>query len=137
MQISVSKALAVNTWPKPKPSLSTSWLTVPCPCSIRKNNLLAPKFPNTTILNTSRHSSNGLQLERKLPYLLKTCSVLCTPVYIQKNEGQNRGAACPWLSKKSVRVVKGSQLSQPYLQFLLSYRAFLGLRRSYNTSIFQ
>lgn len=75
MQISASKALAVNAWPKPKPSLSTSWLTAPCPCSIRKNNLLAPEFPNTTILNMSRHSSNCLQLERKFPYLLTTCSV--------------------------------------------------------------
>lgn len=75
MQISASKALDVNAWPKPKPSLSTSWLTAPCPCSIRKNNLLVPEFHNTTILNMSRHSSNGLQLERNLPYLLTTCNV--------------------------------------------------------------
>lgn len=75
MQISASKALDVNAWPKPKPSLSTSWLTALCPCSIRKNNLLVPEFHNTTILNMSRHSSNGLQLERNLPYLLTTCSV--------------------------------------------------------------
>lgn len=102
MQISVSKALAVNAWPKPKPSLSTSWLTAPCPCSIRKNNLLAPKFSNTTILNTSRHSSNGLQLERKLPYLLTTCSVsllLCTHGKLKVKREEQHAHGCQEISQ--------------------------------------
>lgn len=38
-------------------------------------NLSAPEFPNRTILNISRHSSNGLQLEKKLPYLPTTRSI--------------------------------------------------------------
>jgi len=77
MQISGPKTLAVKAWPKPKPSLSIFWLTALCPCSTRKKsfNLFAPKFPNRTTLTMNKHSSKGLQLERKLPYLPTICSV--------------------------------------------------------------
>lgn len=60
-------------------------------------NLLAPEFPNRTILNTSRHSSNGLQLERKLPYLPTTCSVsppLSTHGKLKVKTGKQRAHDC-------------------------------------------
>lgn len=74
-------------------------------------NLLAPKLPSRKILNMSRHSSNGLQLERMLPYLPTTCSVLpplCTHGKLKVKTNEQHAHDC---LTNHLEVGRGSDLT--------------------------
>lgn len=112
MQISAPKALAVNTWPEPKLSLSVSSLTARCPCSIQ------PFGPQILQQNNTEHKQvffKKFETGKQASLSAQNMSCFTIPVYTWKTEGQNSQAMYPQLSYKSVRVAKEGQIccSQP------------------------
>lgn len=111
MQISTPKALAVNAWPKPKPSLSIFWLTATCPCSIRKN--VSTFRPPNSLIEQYWILADILQMvcnwkRSSLTYPQHAASH--HPCLHKENWRSNQMNSMS-LTVLQIRVVKGSQIS--------------------------